>query len=155
MGDNMTQLLFSNKTETVLAADVLFTDLVMTVANGTGNAFPIPTTGQLLVLTLSSALNAAITEIIHCTNITGDILTIVRAQEGTVARNWYVGDFVANLFTAGTANQFMQINSGTTSQRPIPTIIGEPYYDTTLGYQINCNQITPSIVWHNGQGNPV
>ena len=151
----MTQFLFSNNTETVLAANALFTDTTITVATGTGANFPAPISGQVIVLTLSAALNQAITEIVYCTNITGDVMTITRAQENTIAHNWYVGDFVANLFTAGSANQFAQVNSGSTSNRPIPTKIGQFYYDTTLGYPIYCNQITPSVVWHNSQGSPV
>lgn len=146
----MTILLFANQAETVLTVDAIYTDTVLSVA--TGSNFPAPATGQTLVLTLISALSEVINEVVYCTNITGNILTVVRAQEGTVARNWSAGDFISNLLTAGTAANFAQINSGSTGQRPIPTKIGQPYYDTTLGYSINCHQITPTVIWHNGQG---
>lgn len=148
----MTIFIFANQAKTVLAADCAFTDTVVIVAPSTGSVFPTPTSGQIVELTLSSAENPAITEIVYCTNIVGDTLTIVRAQENTVARNWKKADFIANLFTSGTADNFVQIMSGTTAQRPIPTKIGQIYYDTTLGYSINCHQFTPSVIWHNGQG---
>lgn len=43
--------------------------------------------------------------------------------------------------------------SGTTAQRPTDGLeIGTPFYDTTLGYQINVHQVSPIVVWHNGAG---
>ncbi len=148
----MTIFIFSNEAETTLALPISSLDTTCSVAIGGGLNFPAPTTGQILVLTLVSAISSSIREIIFCTNITGDVLTIQRAQENTVALNWNAGDFVQNLFTAGTLNNFAQITFGTTGQRPTPTRIGQSYYDTTLGYLISCQQITPSIVWHNGAG---
>lgn len=47
---------------------------------------------------------------------------------------------------------------GTTAQRPVRgdgLEIGDPYYDTTLGYGIWCAQVTPAVVWHNAVGAPV
>lgn len=151
----MTTLLFANQAQTALASPALSTDTTLNLAVGTGIIFPAPSANQILILTLSSALNAAITEIIYCTGIIGDVLTVERAQENTIARAWNIGDFVANLLTAGTLENFVQSNSGTTAQRPIPTYIGQPYYDTSLGYLICCNEFTPSVIWHNGSGNPV
>jgi hypothetical protein len=149
-------LLFANLAETTLALPVLSTDLILQVASGTGVDFPAPNAGQMLVLTLVSALSSAITEIVYCTNITGDVLTIQRAQENTLARNWNVGDFVANLFTAGTANAFIQFQSGTTAQRPaLPSYVGQNYYDTTLQIPIWCKTLTPTVTWENALGTVV
>lgn len=42
---------------------------------------------------------------------------------------------------------------GTTAQRPTKSLfVGQPYYDTTLGYSINVHQVSPSVIWHNGAG---
>lgn len=149
----MTMFIFGNMSETSITNDVLSTDTSITV--NVGSEFPSPISGQLLALTITNSLNSSISEIVYCTQISGNTLTVVRGQENTIAQNWKRGDLIANLFTAGTANNFMQINFGTTSQRPIPSIIGQSYFDTTLGYQINCSQITPSVIWHNGAGQPV
>lgn len=151
----MTIFIFANEAETTLALPASSVDTALYLITGGGMNFPAPIAGQEVVLTLVSAVSSAIREIVYCTNITGDILTVQRAKENTVALNWNAGDFVQNLFTAGTLANFAQINSGTTGQRPVPTLIGQPYYDTTLGYQINCQQIAPSVIWHNGAGNPV
>jgi hypothetical protein len=149
----MTTLLFANNAKTVLALPVLFTDTAVTVATGTGNTFPAPGVNESVILTFNSALNSAINEIVRCTNITGDVLTIVRAQEGTVARNWAVGDFIANLFTAGTAAYFPQFGYGTTAQRPtFNVVLAQYYFDSTLGIPIYCKTISPSITWVNSAG---
>lgn len=43
---------------------------------------------------------------------------------------------------------------GPTANRPTPTMIGQAYFDTTLGYGINCQQVSPPI-WVNGAGGVV
>ena len=43
------------------------------------------------------------------------------------------------------------IQSGTTAQRPVPTLIGEAYFDTDLGKQINAKTLSP-VVWVDGIG---
>jgi hypothetical protein len=105
----MAILLFANQAQTATAAPVLASDTQIQVAYGTGSIFPQPTAGQAVTITLVSATNPLITEIVSCTNITGDVLTVIRAQEGTIAMAWAFGTFVTNLMTAGTANAFAQI----------------------------------------------
>ncbi len=102
-------LLFANNANTTLANPVSSIDTQITVASGTGSIFPAPSTNQAVVLTLVSATNSLITEIVWCTAISGDTLTILRGQEGTTARAWNAGDYVANLITAGTNENFIQI----------------------------------------------
>lgn len=41
--------------------------------------------------------------------------------------------------------------SGPTANRPVPTFVGQPYFDTTLGFIINAKQLSP-IVWVNSAG---
>ena len=105
----MPTLLFANQAQTTLALPVASTDTTIYVAAGTGSYFPAPSANQAVTLTLVNSTNNLIVEIISCTNITGDVLTVVRGQEGTTARAWNRGDFVTNLMTAGTANSFAQL----------------------------------------------
>ena len=42
-------------------------------------------------------------------------------------------------------------SSGTTAQRPSASYIGQPYFDTTLGYQINAKSLAPTV-WVNATG---
>ena len=105
----MTILLFANQAQTTLAAPISAVATQIQVAVGTANIFPSPAVNQAVTITLVSATNSLITEIVSCTNITGDVLTIVRGQQGTTARAWATNDFVVNLMTAGDAAAFAQI----------------------------------------------
>ena len=102
-------LLFANQAQTTLALPVSSTATTIQVASGTGSFFPAPGANQGLLLTLVNATNQLIVEIVLCTNITGDVLTVQRAQESTVAQSWSRGDFVINMMTSGTANTFPQL----------------------------------------------
>lgn len=44
-------------------------------------------------------------------------------------------------------------SSGPTTMRPTSSLfIGQPWYDTTLGYPVWVHSIGPPIVWHNAAG---
>lgn len=45
---------------------------------------------------------------------------------------------------------------GTTTTRPTTNLfIGQPYFDTTLGYMVWIKQVSPSVIWVNGAGTAV
>jgi len=105
----MTTLLFANQAQTALALPIASTDTTITVAAGTGSYFPAPSTNQAIKLTLVSTQSQLINEIVLCTNIADDVLTVQRGQEGTVAKAWAIGSYIVNLMTAGTGSAFAQI----------------------------------------------
>ena len=102
-------LIFFNNANTTLALPALSTDTTITVASGTGAIYTPILATQAVLLTLAQATNPSVTEIVLCTAVNGDVLTVIRGQEGTVARAWSQGDYVANLITAGTQSSFAQI----------------------------------------------
>lgn len=98
----MTNLLWYNNGQTTLGAPVVPGATIITLAAGAGSLFtPGPTGTQYFVATFTDAATGLINEIVHVTNVSGDVLTIVRAQEGTSALTWQVGDNFGNLITAG------------------------------------------------------
>ena len=112
-------VLFYNNAVTTLAAPVLSTDLTATLAPGSGSLFsPGPTGGDYFCLTFTDAATGLLDEIVHVTNVTGDVVTIVRAQEGTTAQNWNTGDNAQARITAGglavlqTSATTLQIQAG-------------------------------------------
>jgi len=105
----MTTLLFANQAQTALALPIASTDTTITVAAGTGSYFPAPSTNQAIKLTIVSTQTQLINEVVLCTNINGDVLTVQRGQEGTVPRAWAIGSYIVNLMTAGTGSAFAQI----------------------------------------------
>ncbi len=102
-------LLSANNASTVLAAGISSTATTLTVNTGTGSLFPSPVSGtSFFKLTLIDAATGTLTEIVHVTARTGDTMTIVRAQEGTVSRLWSANDIAANMMTAGTLTLLAQ-----------------------------------------------
>jgi hypothetical protein len=95
-------ILFANNAGSVLATALSSTATSAVLSPGTGSLFPQPTGGQYFLLTLISQSNPAIREIVKVTSMSGDTIAVmVRAQEGTTALNWNVGDFAQLLITAG------------------------------------------------------
>ena len=104
-----TQILAANNAQSVLAAGISSSATSLTVNTGTGALFPSPVSGtSFFKLTLIDAATGNLTEIMHVTARSGDVMTVDRAQEGTVARSWSANDIVANMLTAGTLQLYAQ-----------------------------------------------
>lgn len=137
----MTILLFANQAQTTLVAPVTNTATTIYVAEGTAAYFPNPGADEAFKLTLIDSLNSLIVEIVLVTEVDGDALTVVRGQEGTTPRAWKIGDFAANLMTAGTGNAFTQIygmENGfySASFQNMDTDTGNVYSAPTQGYSL-------------------
>jgi hypothetical protein len=100
--------IFSNNASSTLAAPITAGATSITLAAGTGSRFPNPSAGQEFALTLTDAATGTVIEITYCTARSGDVLTVVRGQEGTSAAAFIAGDLSANLLTAGQAAAFLQ-----------------------------------------------
>ncbi len=107
----MAIFLFVNNAAATLAGPISNVATSLTLASGTGALFPNPGAGQQFAMTLNDELTGVETEIVYCTARAGDVCTIVRAQEGTVAQNWIAGDLVSQFFTAGQAAAMLQASS--------------------------------------------
>lgn len=102
------QLLWSNNAQTTIAGSISNTATNVNLASGTGALFPNPGAGQGFTGTFTDAATGLLHEIVLVTGRTGDTLTIVRAQEGTIGLNWTANDLFANLWTAGAAASLVQ-----------------------------------------------
>ncbi|MDX7657601.1 hypothetical protein SJQ33_12605, partial [Klebsiella quasipneumoniae] len=102
-------LLATNNAESTLASAISATDTSLIVSAGTGAEFPNAVAGEsYFKLTLTDAATGSQVEIVNVTAKAGDIFTIERAQEGTLARAWAANDMVANMMTADTLNIIAQ-----------------------------------------------
>jgi hypothetical protein len=108
-------ILFANNASTTLAGAITASATSCTLAAGTGAEFPNPAAGQYFLLTFVDAATQLTNEIVQVTARSGDVCTIVRAQEGTTAETWQAGDIAANLWTAGSAAALGLTNTGVTS----------------------------------------
>ncbi|HAV2256793.1 TPA: hypothetical protein JHK42_001853 [Raoultella ornithinolytica] len=106
------KLLANNNAKSVLASGISASATVITVSSGTGALFPQPISGQsYFKLTIVDAATKLITEIMHVTSVSGDVMTVQRGREGTSARVWSTNDIVANMLTAGSFLSCLQISN--------------------------------------------
>lgn len=119
----------ANNAFATLAAGISNSDTSITVSTGQGARFPALGAGDYFYATLINTSNQL--EIVECTARSGDVLTVVRAQESTAARAYDVGDRIEIRITAATfedataiydvdtaSTGFLAMPSGTTAQRP-------------------------------------
>lgn len=100
--------LFANNAVSTLAADITLNQTSLTLATGTGAKFPSPTGGDYFLLTLVgfTAGKESSWEIVRVTARTTDVLTIIRAQEGTAAQEWGIDTPVSLRVTASQISGF-------------------------------------------------
>ncbi|SXD46104.1 hypothetical protein [Klebsiella quasipneumoniae] len=127
-------LLATNNAESTLASAISATDTSLIVSAGTGAEFPDAVAGEsYFKLTLTDAATGSQVEIVNVTAKAGDIFTIERAQEGTLARAWAANDMVANMMTADTLNIIAQY----AQQAAASAALAEEYADNASDYAQN------------------
>lgn len=104
----MTVQLYANNAKTTLASPINATQTTITVAPGTGALFPNPASGQAFMVTLVSAASSTVYEICLCNGRLGDVLSVVRGQEGTFGTPFLLNDIVGNFDTAGVMDVLVQ-----------------------------------------------
>lgn len=97
---------FSNNGSTLLALGIDDSITSILVDSGTGARFPTLGANEFFMATLEDA--AGVYEIVKVTARVGDGMTVVRAQEGTVAAAFVIGDRFELRTTAGTMEGFLQ-----------------------------------------------
>lgn len=83
----MTALVFSNNVSATLDAGIIIGDTLLYLVSGQGALFATPSSGEYQVATLT---NGSDFEIVHVTDNTSDVLTVVRGREGTTQRDWII-----------------------------------------------------------------
>jgi len=124
----MSRPLFTNNAASALAQAITPTDTILKLTPGTGSYFPQPTGGNYFMLTLIQITNPEVSEIVQCTARVGDVLTVVRGQEGTQPQIFNLSDNVELRITAGSLNLLA-------SGRDTVTIF-EEYQTATAGQTI-------------------
>ena len=97
--------LFANNADSELNGAITSVSTSITLKTGGGAKFPTPTGGDFFLVTLFQKVG--ITELNHeivkCTARSGDVLTVVRAQEGTTGFAFSNADLVELRWTSGSA----------------------------------------------------
>lgn len=84
-------VLIANNARSALVGAIGALDTSITITSGTETLFPLPTGGDYFYVTLEDSTKT-VREIVKCTSRAANVLTIVRAQDGTMA----------NIFAAGS-----------------------------------------------------
>lgn len=87
----MPQYLFANNAVSTLSATMTLIASTLTVQTGHGARFPNPGANQAFVITVQNGTDY---EIMTCTSRSGDVLTVSRGVDGTVAQTWASGSSV-------------------------------------------------------------
>lgn len=107
----MGNILFTNNASGLLAAGISAIDTSWTLESGKGALFPSPSGATYAILTIEDTLGNF--EIVHLTSRAGDVLTVARAQEGTVAQAFASGSRVELRITAAALNEWLQSSGDT------------------------------------------
>lgn len=98
-------LIFENNAVSTLAVTALLADVTLQVQPGHGSRFPTPAPGESFFVTVQ---NGTLFEIMRCTARSGDVLTVIRAEDGTAAQTWNTGSSVDMRVNAGVLETFAQ-----------------------------------------------
>ena len=123
----MTKKYSSISVETTLAAGISNSATSMTVASGTGSALMGGVTlaaGNVDTFTVALDVDTQNEEIIYVTNVSGDALTIVRAQAGTSAISHTAGASVKHVLSSADLIYFNNAIQSTVAAPGTPTIDG-------------------------------
>lgn len=96
-----------NNASTTVPAAISSTDTTITVASGTGSRFPVLGAGDFFYSTLVD-VNGNL-EIVKVTARTDDVMTVTRAQEGTLAIPFPANSRFENRITAQTIRDIVDL----------------------------------------------
>lgn len=91
----MANILYANNAAGTLSASITNLSTALTLNAGQGALFPVPVPPQVFYITLTDAATQTLIEIVKVTAVAGDVFSITRAQDGTSALSWNVGDIVS------------------------------------------------------------
>ena len=103
----MAMFVYGNNSRTTLGSVMTATQTQLIVATGTGGVMPVlSSTGDYYTVTLTQAGAETSWEIVKVRSRASDVLTVIRAQEGTSGFAWPVGSKVENRLTVAGLNTF-------------------------------------------------
>ncbi len=105
----MADIVFVNNASSLLAASINNLDTVIQLSSGDGTLFPVFTAPEFFVATLED--DAGNIEVVQCTARTGDLLTVVRGFDNSVAQSFAMTTTRVELrLTAAVVEEMIQRN---------------------------------------------
>lgn len=122
---------YKNNAFSVLASSITSGATALSVSAGTGSRFPA-TDFLVTLIGYGGSGNENTWEIVRCTARSGDLLTVVRAQEGTTAAAWPAAARIENRVTAGSMDA-LQNKQTVSDTAPAIRYNGDEWTDGTTG----------------------
>lgn len=144
----MSIFLFANNATSTIQGALAIDGTEITVASGTGSLFSEPVDGVSVFRATLSNSTGTLLEIVECILRSGDVMTIMRAQEGTTALAWPSGTLIKQLLTAGQADAFLQTTGGPLfyPSRQITSDGQTTITSTDVGLLVNKTSITTFLI---------
>jgi len=143
-----TQLLYANNAVGTLAAPITNASTSLTLNVGQAALFPNPGPGQAFYATLTDAATQTLKEIVLATAVAGNIVSITRAQDGTLAQSWNAGDFFEQCVVAAELRLFQAATTPPGTLIGVQVITATGVYTPTVG----TNSIIVDLVGGGGGG---
>lgn len=107
---------FANNAVGTLASSITAGETTIVVGGGEGDLFPDLAAEEFFFVTLVDADGNR--EIVNVTGRSSNTMTVTRAQEGTVARDFAAGSKISLRVTAAGLSEFPQLNKANTYSKP-------------------------------------
>ena len=101
--------LYENNAAGTLASGITNSATSLTLNAGQAALFPNPVAPDTFFATLTDAATETLIEIVSVTAVSGNVMSIVRAQDGTSAQSWNAGDILSQRVTAAELRQWQGI----------------------------------------------
>lgn len=108
----MANILYANNAVGTLASGMTNVQTTLTLNPGFASLFPSPTPPQIFYVTITDAATQTLKEIVKVTAVSGNIFSIVRAQDGTTALSWNTNDIVEQCVIALELRNFENAAEG-------------------------------------------
>ena len=145
-------VLFTNNASSTLASAISNVQTSLTLATGTGALFPSISGSDYFYATIVNSSN--LIEIVRVTDRSGDVLTVLRGQEGTSARAYNAGDKVeVRVTAAGLNSKFDKTGgsiTGNISQTGSLTVSGSGVFGAPTGGSKGDGTINATGLFVNG-----
>lgn len=126
---------------TTLASALTAVATTITVANG--SKFPVLSAGDYFYVVLQDFYDRNLVEVVKVTGVSGNVLTVVRGQDGTVGRAFAVGAYAELRLTVRTFAEFIaQSNVGNLAWGvATASVVAQP----NKGYLVNAAGLTITL----------
>ena len=101
--------LYENNAAGTLAAPITNAATALTLNAGQAALFPNPVAPDTFFATLTDAATETLIEIVLVTAVSGNVMQITRAQDGTTAQSWNAGDILSQRVVAAELRQWQGI----------------------------------------------